>query len=329
MGDPVGIGPEIILSALCDTGVYEICKPLVIGDLNILERIKINNRNTLFLKSVTNPDSGTYTYGTIDALNVSNLHPDKTRWGNPTIETAKAMIQYIMTAIDLAIRKTVAAVVTGPINKNAMHHAGFSYNGHTEIFAEQTQTSNFAMMLAGDKLRIVLVTIHIPFKDVTAILSKNGILDKIFITSTALQDRFGILSPRIAVAGLNPHAGEQGVFGTEEITIIKPAIDEAKKQGINVSGPFPPDTVFHHAVNGRYDAVICMYHDQGLIPFKLMHFTDGVNTTLGLPIIRTSVDHGTAYDIAGTGQANPGSIIAAIKMATRQAIEIEKRQSSP
>jgi len=328
MGDPVGIGPEITLSALCNAEIYDICKPLVIGDLNILEHAKEINQSTLSLKSIPDADSGRYTHGSIDVLSLSTLDFDETIWGNPTPKTGKAMVSYIITAIDMALEGKIAGVATGPINKNAMHAAGFLYNGHTELFAERTKTNNFAMMLAGHKLRVVLVTIHIPFKDVTAAISKEGICDKILMTSNALRERFGILSPKIAVAGLNPHAGEDGIFGNEEKFIITPAIDQTKKHGIDVSGPFPPDTVFHQAATGRYDAVICMYHDQGLIPFKLMHFSDGVNTTLGLPIIRTSVDHGTAYDIAGTGQADPGSLIAAIRMAAHQAIELIKIKGS-
>jgi len=328
MGDPVGIGPEITLSALCNAEIYDICKPLVIGDLNILEHAKEINQSTLSLKSIPDADSGRYTHGSIDVLSLSTLDFDETIWGNPTPKTGKAMVSYIITAIDMALEGKIAGVATGPINKNAMHAAGFLYNGHTELFAERTKTNNFAMMLAGHKLRVVLVTIHIPFKDVTTAISKEGICDKILMTSNALRERFGILSPKIAVAGLNPHAGEDGIFGNEEKFIITPAIDQTKKHGIDVSGPFPPDTVFHQAATGRYDAVICMYHDQGLIPFKLMHFSDGVNTTLGLPIIRTSVDHGTAYDIAGTGQADPGSLIAAIRMAAHQAIELIKIKGS-
>ncbi len=328
MGDPVGIGPEIILSALAHPQLYAMCKPLVIGDINILKHINKTNQNPMVLKSLTNPDVGIYTHGTIDVLSLSDLNPDKTVWGHPTPETGKAMVNYIITAIDMALQGKISAVATGPINKTAMHAAGFFYNGHTELFAERTKTRKFAMMLAGSTLRVVLVTIHIPLKDIVSILSTEAILEKVLITSTALRDRFGIISPRIAVAGLNPHAGEGGIFGNEEKDIIWPAIDQAQNQGVNVSGPFPPDTVFYQALHGHYDAIICMYHDQGLIPFKLMHFNDGVNTTLGLPIIRTSVDHGTAYDIAGTGQANPGSLIAAIRMAACQSIEVSKLNHS-
>ncbi|NQT70368.1 MAG: 4-hydroxythreonine-4-phosphate dehydrogenase PdxA, partial [Desulfobacteraceae bacterium] len=190
----------------------------------------------------------------------------------------------------------------------------------TELLAERTGSKVFVMMLAGSRLRVVLVTIHIPLKSVPAVLSKERIIQTIRITGRALSDRFGCQDPRLAVAGLNPHAGEEGMFGDEEINIIAPAVQQARSEGFNVAGPSPPDTIFYRAVEGHYDAVVCMYHDQGLIPFKLIHFTDGVNTTLGLPIIRTSVDHGTAYDIAGTGRADPGSLVAAINMAAQQAV---------
>ena len=235
------------------------------------------------------------------------------------------MVSYITSATDMALQGRIDAMVTCPINKQAMHMAGYFYNGHTELIAEKTKSTDFAMMLAGDKLRVVLVTIHIPLKDVPLVLSKEKILQTIIITGSSLYMRFGIENPRIAVAGLNPHAGEGSMFGDEEERIILPAVNLAKSKGFDVLGPYPPDTIFYHAKKGLYDAVICMYHDQGLIPFKMIHFTDGVNTTLGLPIIRTSVDHGTAYDIAGKGKADPGSLTAAIKMAAEQAGNIKAR----
>ncbi|MDA3835747.1 MAG: 4-hydroxythreonine-4-phosphate dehydrogenase PdxA, partial [Spirochaetales bacterium] len=274
---------------------------------------------------IDTPDSGQYECGSIDLLSVSKCDPENTRWGKPTVETGKAMVSYIIMAIDMAVCGSIAAIVTCPINKMAMRIAGYAYNGHTELLAERTKTDNFAMMLAGDKLRVILVTIHVPLKDVALILSTEKIVQTISIARDALYERFGLEKPRIAVAGLNPHAGEGDMFGNEEENIIIPAVNCARKQGIDVSGPFPPDTIFYHAEKGCYDAVVCMYHDQGLIPFKMIHFTDGVNTTLGLPLIRTSVDHGTAYDIAGTGKADTGSLIAAIKMATHQAVISQKR----
>jgi 4-hydroxythreonine-4-phosphate dehydrogenase len=319
MGDPVGLGPEIILLALCNPAIYEVCKPLVLGDLRILTAAKQCTHSNLHIESVKDPDSGTYNFGSIDVLNLSEIDPNKISWGNPTVQTGKAMIHYIQVATDLAIQRRIAAMVTCPINKTAMQLAGFSYNGHTELLAERTKSDNYAMMFAGDRLRVVLATIHVPLRDVPSILSKQKILLTIKLTWQTLRERFGFKTPRIAVAGLNPHAGEGGMFGNEEKDIITPAIDQARNERIDVIGPEPPDTLFYHAAKGHYDVVVSMYHDQGLIPFKLMHFNNGVNITIGLPIIRTSVDHGTAYDIAGTGTADPGSLIAAINMAVQQA----------
>jgi 4-hydroxythreonine-4-phosphate dehydrogenase len=326
MGDPVGIGPEIILLSLCNPSIYNTCRPLVIGDFQILDAVKKCVRSKLHIKSVKDPDEGLYKFGSIDLLNLSEIVPDKVLWGNPTAETARAMVQYIMVASDLAIKGRIAAMVTCPINKVAMQLADCQYNGHTELLAERTRSENFAMMLAGNRLRVVLVTIHVPLKTVSSLLSEQRILLTIKLAWNTLQERFGLKKPRIAVAGLNPHAGEDGMFGNEEKTIITPAILTARNQGFDVVGALPPDTVFYQAANGHYDAVVSMYHDQGLIPFKLIHFNDGVNITLGLPIIRTSVDHGTAYDIAGTGTADPGSLIAAITMAAQQAVYLKNKQ---
>jgi len=319
MGDPVGIGPEIILSALINPSIYKICRPLVIGDIARLKALAEPIKNSLKFNAVTEPKTGVYHHGSVDVVSTSNLEPDQTLWGKPTALTGKAMISYIISATDLALQKKIDGMVTCPINKQSMHRAGYFYNGHTELIAEKTKSTDFAMMLAGDRLRVVLVTIHIPLKDVPIVLSKEKILQTIIITGSSLKIRFGLKNPRIAVAGLNPHAGEGGMFGDEEARIILPAVNYAKSQGFDVLGPYPPDTIFYHAQKGFYDAVICMYHDQGLIPFKMIHFTDGVNTTLGLPIIRTSVDHGTAYDIAGKGKADSGSLTAAIRMAAAQA----------
>ncbi|MEZ4568532.1 MAG: 4-hydroxythreonine-4-phosphate dehydrogenase PdxA, partial [Desulfobacterales bacterium] len=204
-------------------------------------------------------------------------------------------------------------------NKTALKLAGSEYHGHTELLAVRSGASEYAMMMTGDRLCVVLVTIHIPFQEIARRLSIDRIMSIIEITDDSLKERFGIANPKIAVAGLNPHAGESGMFGDEEARIIGPAVEFSQKNGIDVSGPYPPDTVFYKALKGEFDAVVCMYHDQGLIPFKMIHFSDGVNTTLGLPIIRTSVDHGTAYDIAGKGIADPGSLIQAIRLAALQA----------
>jgi len=327
MGDPAGIGPEIILLSLCKSSIYKVCRPLVIGDLNVMIAAKECVRSRLHFNAVKDPDDGIYNLGTVEVMNLTEIVPDPSLWGHPTVETGRAMVNYIESASDLADQGRIAAMVTCPINKAAMQIAGYHYSGHTELLAERTKSDNFSMMLAGDRLRVVLVTIHVPLKKVPSLLSTSKVLQTIKLTWQSMQDRFGLKTPRIAVAGLNPHAGENGMFGNEEKNILLPAIHDAINEGIDVKGPLPPDTVFYQAASGIYDVVVAMYHDQGLIPFKLLHFNDGVNVTLGLPIIRTSVDHGTAYDIAGTGTAEPGSLIAAITMAAQQAAYIkEKRQ---
>lgn len=319
MGDPAGIGPEIIHLALAEPSIYEICRPVVFGDSKILLEAKKFTGSALDLSIIDEPDEGVFKCGNINLINLSEIDPAKIDLGWPSAEAGRALIVYINTAIEAAKKKSISAIVTCPINKTSMQMSGSRFHGHTELFAEQTGTVDYAMMLAGDRLKVVLVTIHTPLKNVPLTLSLTKILKTIRITGQSLQERFGIAHPRIAVAGLNPHAGEGGMFGNEEQQIIRPAVEAALSEGFDVAGPFPPDTLFYNAVNGDYDAVVCMYHDQGLIPFKLIHFTDGVNTTLGLPVIRTSVDHGTAYDIAGTGRADPGSLIAAIRMAVQQA----------
>jgi 4-hydroxythreonine-4-phosphate dehydrogenase len=217
--------------------------------------------------------------------------------------------------VQLIRRGVIDGMTTCPISKASLQAAGYVYPGHTEMLAELTGTEHYAMMLAGPRLRVTLVTIHCPLSQVAARLTEEAIIDLIRITYRALRTDFALSRPKIAVAGLNPHAGENGLFGDEETNLIQPAINQALKEGITVEGPFPPDTVFFKAATGLYDAVVCMYHDQGLIPFKLLHFSDGVNVTLGLPLVRTSVDHGTAYDIAGKGLADANSLTAAVNLA--------------
>jgi 4-hydroxythreonine-4-phosphate dehydrogenase len=324
MGDPVGIGPEIILKALADPVVYHRCRPLVIGDPGWLGRVARNLGSDLGVTLVASPADGGFRLGCVDVLGVSDLSPESLSWGNPTAETGRAMVDYILRAVEGARSESLDAVVTCPINKKAMAAAGVDFPGHTELIARHTGASKVKMMLAGEALRVVLVTIHVPLREVPGLLTREGILETIDITHRSLKERFGISDPKIAVAAMNPHAGEGGMFGDEEERIISPAVSAAVAAGIRVSGPFPPDTVFFQASQGAYDAVVCMYHDQGLIPFKLLHFEDGVNTTLGLPIIRTSVDHGTAYDIAGTGRADDRSLKAAIFMAVAHALNRRK-----
>lgn len=324
MGDPLGIGPEILIKALDNPDIYSICRPIVLGDAGVLSRAVTLVGASVELNPVPLPKNGLYSYKTIDFLKVSDLQPDGSRLSSPTPETGAAMEKYILTGIDLAMTNQINGLVTCPITKTAMKLAGSKFHGHTELLAHHTQTRNYAMMLSGDTLKVVLSTIHIPLSQVPDQLSVQNILQTIELTHTGLKDRFDIKSPRIGVAGLNPHAGEEQMFGPEETAVISPAVSLAKDKGINATGPLPPDTAFYQAANQRFDAVVCMYHDQGLIPFKLIHFKDGVNTTLGLPIIRTSVDHGTAYDIAWQGIADSLSLEQAIKMAAFQAVNTQR-----
>jgi len=235
--------------------------------------------------------------------------------GIPHVRGGEAMVDCIITAVEMAKSEEIAAVVTCPISKVLMHQAGYDYEGHTQLIADLTHSRDYVMMLAGERLRVALVTIHCALREVPSLLSKERVYMTIAVTSKALAQDFGIQKPRLAIAALNPHAGEAGLFGDEEEKIITPAIEKARMDGYLATGPYPSDTLFYKAANGDFDAVVAMYHDQGLIPLKLLHFSNAVNVTLGLPIIRTSVDHGTAYDIAGKGIADPSSLKSAIQMA--------------
>ncbi len=328
MGDPAGIGPEIIIKSLADPEITDLCTPVVLGDFKILKQADLNFNilHKLATSDELASDFSKFPKGFL--VRLSSLNPDVTKLGHPTPDTGSAMETYINTGVDLALSGAIDALVTGPITKTGLKLAGSSFHGHTELIAHKTGTDNFAMMMAGPRLKVVLTTIHIPLSQVPERLTSREITRIINLTRDTLITRFGITSPRLAVAGLNPHAGEQGMFGNEETDIILPAVIKAREQGFDITGPLPPDTVFFNALEGRFDAVICMYHDQGLIPFKLVHFRDGVNTTIGLPIIRTSVDHGTAYDIAWTGKADPTSMKEAIKMAAVQAVNQKKHGNS-
>ena len=301
MGDPTGVGPEVILKALTDRNIRQLCTPVVLGDEAVLEFVSAKCK----LQSAN-----------CKVINLSNLNPPKLKPGRPDKICAKAMMTYIEEAVCMAMAGDVDAIVTAPISKEAINRAGYKFHGHTEFLAHLTKTKDYAMMLAGSSLKVILVTIHESIKSVPGLLTTEKVFKTIKITDNTFKRYFGLKKPRIAVAALNPHAGEGGLFGGEEKRIILPAIKKARQMGINASDPLPPDTLFYRAVkNKEFDCVICMYHDQGLIPLKLLHFENGVNVTLGLPIIRTSVDHGTAYDIAWKGIANPASMKAAIKMA--------------
>jgi 4-hydroxythreonine-4-phosphate dehydrogenase len=301
------------LKFFTQAGSFSQYSPVILGDLGVLQRCATELAiNAEFLS--WQPGMPIQT-GQIPVLELSQLNARELSWGQPTITTGKAMVGYIEKAVRLILDKTFSAMVTCPISKISLNQAGYTFPGHTEMLAALTGSKNYVMMMAGSKLRVTLATIHCSLAEVPARLNQEALISLILTTDTAMRQDFGLSAPKIAVAALNPHAGEAGLFGHEEEEIIVPAIKKMQAGGVHIEGPFPPDTIFFKAAAGMYDAVICMYHDQGLIPFKLLHFKDGVNVTLGLPIVRTSVDHGTAYDIAGHGLADPASLAAAVDLA--------------
>ena len=314
MGDPSGIGPEIIIKTLSDSAIYEICRPVVYGDPGALN-VDVKGISKHSVKEIRRPNESQGIPGKIDLIVCSRLKREGIIPGKPSLEGGSSMVRYIVKATEKAISKEISAIVTSPINKALMNEAGHHFEGHTQLISRLTGAKDVIMMLAGKRLRVTLVTIHCALKDVPIKIDEVGIFKTITGTFKGLKQDFAVKNPRIAVAALNPHGGEAGLFGVEEKEIIIPAVRRARNEGYNVTGPLSPDTVYHKAAAGDFDAVVSMYHDQGLIPLKLLHFSDAVNVTLGLPIIRTSVDHGTAYDIAGKGVADPGSLKAAIRMA--------------
>jgi len=319
MGDPSGIGPEIVAAALADPAVAAAARPLVLGDRAAMERGISVAGVSLSLKSLPEgmppavPEPGVLYLRELSALSGEEM-----AYGRPSAGGGDASFRYICEAARLCLSGEAAAMATAPINKESLNSAGHHYPGHTELLAELTGCEQVVMMLAGDRLRVTLVTIHEALSRVPALVSFERVLSTIKITHQALS-RWFCEKPRLAVLALNPHCGEGGLFGHEEREIIAPAVAAARAAGIDAQGPLSADTLFHFAASGAYDAVVCMYHDQGLIPLKLLHFDDGVNVTLGLPIIRTSVDHGTAYDLAGTGRASAASMKAALIMAAQMA----------
>ena len=315
MGDPAGIGPEIILKALADKSIYNLCRPVIFGDPEILSSTIRASCKEISLNIISRLSEIKSIPGEIDLLSVSRLKRGDILPGKPTIDGGKAMIEYIFRAVEMIQEGQLEAMVTCPISKILMHQAGYRYEGHTQLISHLTNTDEYVMMLSGERLCVTLVTIHCSLKEVPEIIDVEMVYKTITITDRALREDFGFKKPIIAVAGLNPHSGESGLFGSEEEDIIRPAIIKARGDGCQVVGPLPSDTLFYKAASGQFQAVVAMYHDQGLIPLKLLHFSDAVNVTLGLPIIRTSVDHGTAYDIAGTGQADASSLKEAIKTA--------------
>lgn len=318
MGDPASIGPEIALKALAaPRPFHDHCRPVVIGDWRVLqathETLPGIDASVVRLAKL---DDAQGEPGTVEVLHLHNADPGDFPMGAISALAGKASAEYVVKAAELALADEIAAMVTGPINKESINAGGYHYAGHTELLAELTQTQDVSMMLTSARLRVLHVSTHVALTEAIRRVKKQRVLDVIELAHTGTR-LLGIAEPRIAVAGLNPHAGESGLFGTEEIEEIAPAIEAARARGMDVSGPWPPDTVFWRAANGQFDAVIAMYHDQGHIPMKLLGFDEGVNVSIGLPIIRTSVDHGTAFDIVGQNKANAASLVAAVDVAVQ------------
>ncbi len=311
LGDAAGIGPEIIVKAFA----HELKAPaIVFGDAGALQRAVRQLGARLEVRVIASPREARGGADVIEVVQAGAALPASLPMGRVSAEAGQGAYDYLCRAIDAAMVGEIRAIVTAPLNKHAMHLAGIDQPGHTEILAERSGTEHYAMMLANDELRVLLVTIHIALAEVPARITRQAELRAIRLAERACR-QMGIARPRIAVAGLNPHAGEDGKFGREDIDAIAPAIAEARAEGIDASGPWPGDTIFMRARRGEFDIVVAQYHDQGLIPVKYLGIDHGVNVTVGLPFVRTSVDHGTAYDIVGQGVADASSLLVAFDLA--------------
>ncbi len=318
MGDPAGISPEIIIKALAEGDLAGI-PAVVVGCASTLRRVMgLNITPQAELRVLDNVKDAHFAPGIINVIDEPLANPEALKPGVVQKEAGDLAWRCVKRATELALAGEVHAIATAPLNKEALHSAGHIYPGHTELLAQLTNTKNYAMVLYTDHLKVIHVTTHIALRKFLDTLNGDRIQTVISMADTFLR-RVGFEKPRIAVAGVNPHAGENGLFGDEEITTVAPAIKVMKEQGIDVYGPCPPDTVFLQCQQGQYDMVVAMYHDQGHIPLKLLGFYDGVNITAGLPFIRTSADHGTAFDIAWTGKANSASMAISIKLAMQLA----------
>ena len=324
MGDPGGIGPEITAKALNEKKIYELARPLVVGDYRVMEDVLRFTDLKLTLNPIRKAQDAIGMQGSIDILDLKNMPLDRLKYKQVTAAQGRASFEYVAKLIDLAMQRKIDGTVTGPINKAAIHAAGHHYAGHTEIYADLTGTRDYTMMLTHGNFRVTHVSTHVSLREACERVKKDRVLRVIDLTWDALQN-FGVSRPRIGVAGLNPHCGEGGMFGREDDEEVLPAVESARRKGYGVEGPIPADTVFSKMKGGMYDAVVVMYHDQGHIPMKFYGFQydektgqwgemSGVNVTLGLPVVRTSVDHGTAFGKAGEGRANPQSMIEAIQL---------------
>ena len=318
MGDPAGIGPEIIAKTLAAEETFSFCRPVVIGDAGVLKKLVDEMSIPVSVSSISSLAQAAPRHGRLELLNLNLVNLSTHAWGKPDASSGTAVVAYIKRAVELALRNEADAMVTAPISKAMMNAAGYHYAGHTELLAALTQSQEYGMLFVGGGLRVILATIHMALKDVPRHITTPVVLKTLRLARAAMRS-FGIDNPRIGVAALNPHAGEGRLFGSEEWDQILPAVIKAREEGIHASDPLPADTLFHKARNNHYDIVVAMYHDQGLAPLKMLAFGNAVNVTVGLPIIRTSVDHGTAYDIAGKGCADPASMREALKLAAHLA----------
>jgi 4-hydroxythreonine-4-phosphate dehydrogenase len=316
MGDPNGIGPEVVLKTLTDSRILKYIDPIVVGSVAVLRHYAglVPVRPDL-IRETTDLDADVPPPGGLRVVDVFNGQAPAMRVGETTEEGGRAAMVSVERAVELCLAGRVEAMVTAPLSKEAIAMAGYTNRGHTEFIAQKTGVGGHTMMMVSEQLRVALVTEHVPLWEVPAMVTVEAIKEKIRLTTSSLARDFGVERPRIAVLGLNPHAGDGGLLGSEEIATILPAIEAACAEGLHAFGPFPADGFFAVGMYRNYDAVLAMYHDQGLIPFKTLAFSTGVNYTAGLPIIRTSPDHGTAFNIAGTGRADPGSMRSALFLA--------------
>ncbi len=336
MGDPASIGPEIAIKALLNDSIHAICRPLLVGDAGVFNDIVQRLKLPATVNAISKVQDAAFKKGTVDVFDLKNVDMGKLVFGKISAMAGNASFEAVKKVIDLAMAGDIDATVTGPINKKSINEAGHHFAGHTEIYAHYTGTKKYAMLLVEENMRVIHVSTHVSLREACDLVKKDRIIQVIELLHNGILS-LGATNTKIGVAGLNPHAGDSGLFGTEDEGEIKPAVEEARKMGYDVDGPVPADTLFSKAATGTYGGIVAMYHDQGHIPFKLTGFkwnaekkqmdsVKGVNITMGLPIIRTSVDHGTAFEIAGKGIASPDAMVLAIEAAVQLSTHRVKQQ---